>query len=197
MNLNPLIYEEIQNNNKLITTARFTELGFSRALLSIYVKQGLLERCRQGVYTLPDAVHDDMYTLMLRSEKIILSHETALFLNGLSDRTPFLHSVTIPSDTVLPSSIKGECVCYYVKPDLHDVGIIMKETTLGNKVRCYNVERTICDLLRSRNRLDEETVISALKNYALYNGKDLNLLSVYGKQFRVAKELKKYLEVLL
>ena len=38
----------------------------------------------------------------------------------------------------------------------------MKENTLGNKVRWYNVERTICDILHSRSRLDEETVMETL-----------------------------------
>ena len=62
---------------------------------------------------------------------------------------------------------------------------------------CYNVERTICDLLRSRGRLDEETVISAIKNYAASSDKDLNLLAVYASRFRVDKVLKRYMEVLL
>ena len=86
-------------------------LGFSRALLTKYVKEGLLERGRQGVYILPGCVHDDMYTLMLRSEKIVFSHDTALFLNGLSERTPFEHSVTIPSNSVLSDTLMEECTC--------------------------------------------------------------------------------------
>ena len=68
---------------------------------------------------------------------------------------------------------------------------------MGNEVRCYNTERTICDILRSRNRLDEETVISAIKNYAVSPDKDLNLLAVYASQFGVDKVLKRYMEVLL
>jgi predicted transcriptional regulator of viral defense system len=197
MKINSVIYDEIRRNNNMITTARVTELGFSRALLTCYVKNGLLERSRHGVYTLPNMVHDDMYTLMLRSKRLVFSHDTALFLNGLSDRTPFIHTVTIPSNSVLPNSLKGECNCYYIKPELHEVGLTTKKTTLGNEVRCYNPERTICDILRSRSRLDEETVISAIKNYAAFDGKNLNLLSVYAQQFKVSRELKKYLEVLL
>lgn len=197
MNINQTIYDEIKKNNNMITTSQVLLLGYSKQLLTNYVKEGLLERCRHGVYTLPNSVHDDMYTLMLRSDKIVFSHDTALFLNGVSERTPFKHSVTIPSNTTLPNSIKDECTCFYVKQELHDIGIIEKSTTFGNTVRCYNIERTICDFLRCRNRCDEETVISAVKNYAIYDKKDLNLLSVYAKQFRVAKELKKYLEVLL
>lgn len=197
MKINQTIYDEIKKNNNMITTSQVLSLGYSKQTLTNYVKKGLLERCRHGVYILPNTVHDDMYTLMLRSDKIVFSHDTALFLNGLSERTPFMYTATIPSNTALPNSLKGECICFYVKPGLHDIGVIEKQTTFGNIVRCYNIERTICDFLRCRKRCDEETVISAIKNYALYDKKDLNFLSVYAKQFKVAKELKRYLEVLL
>lgn len=197
MGINPLIMKELQRNNNTITTSQIVELGFSRALLSKYVKEGLLERSRQGVYILPDSVHDDMYTLMLRSEKIIFSHDTALFLNGLSERTPFEHSVTVPSNAVLSDILREDCNCYYIKPELFELGMVWKKTTFGNEVRCYDAERTICDLLRSRNRMDEETVISAIKNYAVFNDKDLNRLAAYAGKFRVSKVLKQYMEVLL
>lgn len=71
MGINQVILEEIKRNNNMITTSQMVALGFFRTLLSKYVKEGLLERGRQGVYLLPDAVHDDMYNLMLRSEKIV------------------------------------------------------------------------------------------------------------------------------
>lgn len=197
MEINQVIMEAIQQNNNMITTAQVVELGFSRAILSKYVKAGLLERGRQGVYILPDSVHDDMYTMMLRTDKIIFSHDTALFLNGLSERTPFEHTVTIPSNSVLSDVLMEECNCYYVKPELYELGVVMKKTTFGNEVRCYDAERTICDLIRSRNRMDEETVISAIKNYAAYKDKNLNRLAAYAEKFRVSKILKQYMEVLL
>ena len=197
MNMNPEIYSAIRANNNMITTSDVLSMGFSRMLLSKYVKEGLLERCRQGVYMLPEETQDDMYILMLSSKKIIFSHDTALFLNGLSDRTPFTHSVTIPSNACLPKAIIVECNCYYVKPELHQLGAIDMKTTFGNVVRCYDAERTVCDLLRSRTRIDEETVIAAIKNYAESRNKDLNKLSEYAKQFKVEKTLKRYLEVLL
>ena len=196
MNINEKIYEKIIKNNNMITTSQVLSLGFSKQILTIYVKEGLLERCRHGIYILPNTIHDDMYTMMLRSDQIVFSHDSAFFLNGLSERTPFIHTVTIPSNTALPNSLKGECICFYVKSNLHDIGIIEKRTTLGNSVKCYNVERTICDFIRCRSRCDEETVISAIKKYAAYDNKDLNLLSVYAEQFKITKELKKYLEVL-
>lgn len=195
--LNPIIKNKLLENNNIITTAQVTALGFSKQLLQKYIQDGLLIRVRHGVYILPETIHDDSYTLMLRSEYIIFSHESALFLNGLSDRTPFIHSITIPSNKALPGSIRDECKYFYVKPEWHKIGLTEKYTTFGNKVRCYDVERTICDFLRTRDRCDEETVISAIKNYAQYGKKDLNLLASYAAEFNVSKEIRKYLEVLL
>ena len=183
--------------NKIITTKQAEELGVSKTLMSRYVKSGLLERVEHGVYALPGSAYDDMYVLGERSSFIIFSHDTALFLNGLSDRTPFMHSVTIPSNKSLTRKMKEECICYYIKPDLYEIGITTKKTTFGNVVKCYDAERTVCDILRSRNRLDEETVISAIKNYAQSKQKDLNKLGLYAGELRVANKLKQYMEVLL
>lgn len=197
MNINPSIYKEMKNNNNIITTSRVIELGFSKTLLTKYIKNGLLIRIGHGIYTFSNEVVDDMYILSLRSNKIIFSHDTALFLNGLSDRTPFKHSITIPSNFTISSSMAENCICYYIKPEYYLLGVIEKETTFGNIVRCYNAERTICDILRSRNRIDDETVLNAIKKYAISKNKDLNLLSDYAKKLNVNKLLKKYLEVLL
>lgn len=188
MKMNSIIFRSLKKNNNVIITVRVMELGFSRYLLSKYEKEGLLERKWKGVYVLPNSVHDDMYTLMLCSEKIIFWHNIALFLHGLSERIPFVHSVTIPNNTRLSKIIQEECVCYYIKSELHQIGMTIRKTILGNEVRCYNAERTIYDLLRLWNRLDEETVIGAVKNYA----KSLNIAArVILQNYMIEKFLKK------
>lgn len=184
-------------NNNTLTTSQVCALGYSKTAITAYVNEGLLVRVAHGIYALPESTYDDMYIVALTSSKIVFSHDTALFLNGLSNRTPFMFSVTVPSNCAVPISIKNGCNCYYIKPSLYGLGLTERKTTFGNTVKCYNAERTVCDILRSRSRLDEETVISALKNYSAYGGKDLNLLSRYAQELRVGKELKKYMDVLL
>ena len=195
--INQKLFNFIIQNNNMITTAQILSLGFSKQLPVKYVSDGLLERIRHGVYILPDSVHDDMYTLMLSSENIIFSHESALFINGLFDRTPFIHTITMPSSKTLPHAIKNECNCFYIKTELHNIGLVEKINNFGNKVRCYDMERTLCDFIRTRSRCDEETVISAIKNYALYKNKNLERLAEYAKIFKVFSDVKKYMEVLL
>ena len=191
------ISDKMKSNNYVLSTEQLLDVGISKTTLTNYVREGLLERCGHGYYTVPDSIEDDMYLVMLRSKHIIFSHETALFLNGLSERTPFIHAVTIPNNAAIPATVKDQCKCYYIKPELHKVGLIEKKTTFGNAVRCYDPERTICDLLRSRNRMDEETVIAAIKNYSQYKHKDLHNLGKYAELFKVSKQVRQYMEVLL
>lgn len=197
MTVNSLIYNTMLQNNNVMTTGDLTQIGVSRTMLSRYVKAGLMQRVRQGTYTLSSEIHDDMYTMMLRSPHIIFSHETALFLNGLSDRTPFIQSLTIPSNASLPKSISGECNCFYVNELLYPLGVIECKTAFGNKVRCYNPERTVCDIVRSRSRLDEETFVMAIRNYAKSQNKNLNLLTEYATKFRILKQITQIFEIIL
>ena len=191
------INKRMKESNYILTTEQLTDIGMSKTTLTNYVRDGLLERCGHGYYTVPDSIEDDMYLVMLRSKHIIFSHETALFLNGLSDRTPFVHAVTIPSTAAIPATIKEQCKCYYVKPELHKMGLTERKTTLGNPVRCYDPERTICDILRSRSRIDEETVIAAIRNYSEHKNKNMQRLAEYAEKLRVSKQVKGYMEVLL
>ena len=61
----------------------------------------------------------------------------------------------------------------------------------------YDMERTICDIIRSRNKIGTETFLSALKMYVANPKKDLNKLNMYAKKFKLDKVVRQYLEVLL
>lgn len=171
--------------------------GISKAMLYKLCKEDKIHRIVKGQYILPDDMQDELLSISKRSDKIIFSHETALFLHGISDRTPFEHTVTAPSGCIPSATIKSECKVYYIKPELFELGKTMLKTPAGNVVQAYDLERTICDVIRSRNKLGTETFLAALKMYAASPKKNLNKLNTYAKQMRVEKVLRQYLEVLL
>ena len=195
--MNEALHKAIQENGGMISTRQVLDLGISKTTLTNYVRSGKIERVGNGIYMLPDTIEDDMYSLSLCSKWIVFSHDSALFLNQQAERTPFSHSITIPSNASVPKSIRPNVNCYYVKPELYKLGITTRKTTFGHNVPCYDPERTICDLLRSRSHFSVELIIEAIKAYANSNKKDLNRLSEYAEQFHVIKALKPYLEVLL
>lgn len=185
------------NNGGIITTSAADKSSVSRSMLHKLCKEGKIERIADGQYILQSDIQDELYSLSLRSNKFVFSHETALFLHGLSDRTPFEHTVTISADSSPSEFMKRECKIYYIKAELFDLGKTKINTQFGNSVSTYNLERTVCDLIRSRNRIGTETLLAALKAYSLRPDKNLNLLYDYAIKLRVSSALRKYMEVLL
>lgn len=181
----------------IIETRKAAEHGISKAMLYKLCKKEKIYRIAKGQYILPDDMQDELLSISKRSRNIIFSHETALFLHGISDRTPFEHTVTAPSDCIPSAAIKSECKVYYIKPELFELGKTNLKTPAGNEVPAYDLERTICDVIRGRNKLGPETFLAALKLYAASPKKDLNKLHAYATKMRVANILRQYLEVLL
>lgn len=181
----------------IIETKTAIKHGISKAMLYKLCKENKILRIANGQYILPNEINDEMLSLSKRSESIIFSHETALYLHGISDRTPFEHTVTAPSSRIPSSAIKSECKVYYIKPDLFLLGKTTLKTPLGNEIPAYDLERTICDIVRSRNKIGTETFLSALKMYAKSPKKDLNKLHFYAEKLKIENVIRHYLEVLL
>ena len=143
----------------------------------------------------PGGVADELYFISRRQPRFVFSHLTALFLHGLADRTPFRHCATVSSDTTVSRWMRSRVKCFYISPALYDVGRTEVNTQFGNKVPCYDVERTICDIINSRSRMDEESVIAALRNYAANRRKDLARLGEYAARLGMEEKVRRTLEV--
>ena len=52
------------------------------------------------------------------------------------------------------------------KGELHAVGLTDATTSFGNTVRVYDMERTICDIVRSRSTMETQVYQDALKQYS-------------------------------
>ncbi len=186
-----------RNNGGIINNKTAAEFGISRAVLSKLCLGDKIQRTTRGQYVFHDDMQDELLSIDMRSNLFVFSHETALFLHGISDRTPFVHTLTAPSGKVPSKAIQAECKIYYIKPELFELGKTMLTTPAGNKVEGYDLERTICDIVRSRSKVGSETFLSALKMYAASPKKNLNRLNAYATKMKIAGVVRKYLEVLL
>jgi predicted transcriptional regulator of viral defense system len=186
-----------RQHSGMIQTKTAESSGVSRMMLSKLNKEGTLSRVAAGQYVFAWELGDEMLTLSRRSGLIIFSHESALFLNGLSERTPFEHTVTIPSSSTLIAPVRQLCKVYYVRDALYEMGKTMLKTTMGNFVPAYGPERTICDIIRSRSRISVETLLSSLKMYTAGSHKNLVELGIFAEAFGIGNVVRSYLRGLL
>lgn len=191
------IIKMAKENNGTVTTAMVVAAGFSRGNIKYLVDKGMIEKSTRGVYILPEVWEDEIFNLQSRFKRGIYSHETALFLWDLTDRTPNRYNMTFPSNYNLTKPKEENIHCTQCKDVLYDLGIEEVITPGGNTVRAYSVERTLCDILRPHSYVDIQVVTEAFKRYATRMDKNIPTLSEYAKMLKVEKKLRAYLEVLL
>jgi len=193
--------QKIENTEQtgmgVFTLTQLKNAGTSAASVQRAVARGKLERVARGVYQLPESMEDELYHAQLRRKQMIYSHDTALFLHGLNDRDPLKYTVTVPTGYNTKRLTTEGFNVFSLKKELQEQDIEEIKTSYGHLVRAYNIERTICDCLRSRNKLQSEIVLSGLKGYVRRRDHNLTLLMTTAEKFGVAKLLRTYLEVLL
>ena len=164
--------------NGHMTSADLLAGGFSKYDFSQFVKKGLLERVSRGKYLYHSARDDEFRLIQLNNSKMIFSNESALYLHDLTGRFPAEFAVTTESGYHLRnSSLK----VYYVKPELLYVGVIEMENYFGNKVFVYDKERTICDIIKNKNRIETQVYSEGIQNYFLKGKPNYRKLAEYAK----------------
>ena len=188
------IKEIIKNNNDIVSTKLLEEKNIHRQYLKNLVDTGYLVKVSRGLYTRPDKDINEYYILGEQFKTGIFSHNTALYFYDLTDRTPFTLDMTFPSNIRPHNPMLSP---HYINNERHKIGLVIKKLEDGTTIKIYNMERTICDIIRDRNKIDSQILNTALKEYIKRNDKNLNLLYEYAKIFKISKILKMYLEILL
>lgn len=185
-----------KSGNGMVSTAQVEQAGIHRDALCRLVASGKLYRYERGMYMRPDAWEDELYLLQQRYRRGIFSHETAAFLHGYSDRTPARYTMTFPKGYNTSSLQNENLRVIRVVAENYNMGVIEYSSPCGNPIRIYNLERTLCDMLRGSG-CDIQIVNSAMKRYAASKEKNIHQLLQYAEQLRVKPKVMRYMEVLL
>lgn len=190
--------KEFIKENFVITNKEAEELGFGRHNLSELTNNGKLERLKPGVYQIKGEVVDDFFLISSNSKRIIFSHQTALYLHNLSDRTPSVFHISVPQG-YNASHIKkrwDNLKIHYIKKDFYELGRTEIKSPLGNLIPVYGMDRTICDILIDREKIDKQIFTDALRIYFKSSNKNLRKLIKYSRLLKIEDEVRKYMEVL-
>ena len=165
MNNEEKILKEMQKNNGMITTNEVEQMWIARKTLIRLLEKGLIERESQGLYGLPNSWGDAYYNLIFSSKNVVFSHATALFLHGLSERVPLIYEITVIKGYNASLKSRENVELYFVNKDIFELGKIEIESPQGKIVPIYDIERTLCDMLKSKQNQDIEIIKYAFKTY--------------------------------
>jgi len=190
------IYERLNKNNGIVTSSWCVKEGIPRVYLSRMSNKGELKRVARGVYASKGDVHDSYFLMQSVCSICIFSFVSALDILEETDIIPDFMEVTVYSG-YNASRLPENVIVHYIRKDLHELGVITKRTRYGNLVRTYNFERTICDLVSSREHVDPELFSTTMFRYARYDERNMKKLIAYADRMGIMHRVRDIFEVLL
>ncbi len=190
--------EDILTDTIPIVTAKdLKDNGLNRYAISKYLDGNVLQKLSFGKYCLQNNPPDEFFSIQSRSEKIVFSHSTALYLLNMSDRVPLVYDVTVPQGYNVKRISRDfpSTNFFYTKPELWNLGIQTVETPFGFQIRVYDRERTILDIVKNKKRVDNQIFIQAIKEY-FNSHKNLRKLLKYSKAMNMEAKIRSYIEIL-
>lgn len=189
-----ILKNHIENNNGIILASDLKKLNIHKQYLKLLCDEGYIERKEKGVYVKKGKNVNDFFLIQQRYKTGVFSHNTALYFYHLTDRTPLKYDMTFKNNIRVNDEIIEP---HYIKQDKCELGITELELQDKTTIKVYDLERTIIDILRDRNKIDLQIFNTAMKEYMKRKDKNLIKLSKYAKEFKMEKILRKYMEVLL
>ena len=183
-------------NNGYLTTKDVIEHNIPRIYLSRLIDEHVIERVSRGIYIKSNDIPDDMVVLQNKSKNAIYSHMTTLYLYGLSNRIPIKYDITVNQGYNGTLQRDNNVNLFYIKRDLLNLGLTTYMLDSGYEIKVYDLERTICDIVKNKNRLDQEVVNKAIREYFYSNNKNVLKLYEYAKKLKIYDKVRNTFEVL-
>lgn len=191
------VLEYMKNNSDSITTEEINELNIPRIILTRLVNKELIVRVKKGLYVLKNCWGDEYFNLIYGNNSALYSHLTSLYFNDLCERVPMEYDITVKQNYAGSLSSNKKVKLYYVSNGQYDLGLIQIKSPQGRNIKCYDVERCLCDLIKCKNKVYLEYLKYAFNEYYKIQKNDVKKLYEYAKKLNVYDKVKEFMEVFI
>lgn len=190
------ILKIMKKNNEIITPSQLEKKGISRVYLSRMEREGIIEKIDRGIYVTKDFKYDEYYLFQLKYPKAIFSYNTALYFYEMTERTPIKMDVTVYRE-YNPHRFKDFVNVYKISKELYNLGVTEKKSPQGMKVKTYNLERTVCDIIKNKDSIDIEIRNKAIKKAIKSKEFNASKMFEYAKKMNIYDKVKNYMEAII
>ena len=160
------------------------------------LEQGVVVKLKHGVYTWKKDNENEWADIIHLVPNGILCLLTAALHHELTTFVSSEYHITIPKKMKLVLPDYPPIKLYYWDSKAFRLGII--ETVIQETpVKMYNIEKTVCDIVRLRNKIGIDIAKEVLKNYLKHPNCNIPKLNEYARQLRISTILNNFLNILL
>ena len=182
--------------NGYLTTEEVNNHNIPRVYLTKLLKEDKIERISRGLYIEKNVLLDEFMILQSKSKNAIYSNMTALYLHGFSNRIPIKYDITINNGYNGSLQKQSNVNLFYTKRELLELGVIDYKLESGNVIKVYDLEKTICEIIRNKKKIDAEIFNRAIREYYYSKNKNTLKLYEYAKKMNIYEKVRNTFEVL-
>ena len=181
--------------NGYLTTKDVNDNNIPRFYLTKLIKENKIERVSRGVYIKKNELVDEFVVLQSKSKYAIYSNTTALYVHGFSNRIPIRYDITVKSGYKGSLQKEKNINLFYTKRELLELGVIDYKLDSGNIIRVYDLDKTICDIIKNKKKIDAEIFNKAIREYFYSKKKNTLKLYEYAKKMNIYNKVRDTFEV--
>ena len=189
------IIDTLQQQGGFITTGEVKSRGEYEQLRHA-AEDGILVRIRKGVYAETSALANNMIDVERIVPRGVLCLYSAFSHHGLSTQVPSSTCIAIDARRKVRLPDYPIIDLYYWKKEYLEFGIMQKEIS-GYDVLITDLERTVCDAVKYRNKIGLDVCGEVIDSYLKKDNRNISLLHEYAQILRVKNILTTYLETRL
>ena len=180
MNYENQILNYMQIHSDTITVDEVNALNIPRVILNRLINKNLIEKIKTGLYVLKDSWGDEYFNLIYKNKYAVYSHLTSLYFHDLCERVPLIYDITVKQNYG---------------------GNLIKNNEItspqGRTIKCYDIERSLCDLIKCKNKIYLEYLKYAFNEYYKIQKNNPQKLYEYAKKLNIYPKVKEFMEVFL
>lgn len=197
MNYEKKILEFMGCHSDTITIEEVNKLNIPRIILTRMTQKELIERVKCGLYVKKGCWGDEYFNLLYRNACATYSNLTALYFNDLCERVPLEYDITVKRNYSGQLRKNDKVNLTYVDEDNFELGLIQVKSPQGRIIQCYDVERSLCDLIKHKDKIYLEYLKYAFNEYYKVQKNDVKKLYEYAKKLNVYDKVKEFMEIFI
>ncbi|MBO4863652.1 MAG: hypothetical protein J5517_04765 [Eubacterium sp.] len=190
-----MIYDRLDEmaneSNGYVETSELFQKGFTTRQIGSLLDEHRLEKVSFGIYWI---VNDSLVKpkdykaieISMTDPEAVICADSACYMHGLIEREPSKLSVATRRSDRHKLDMGFPTNRYYISDSIFEEGIEEVNTDFG-KYYIYNIERSICDCFKYKNKIDEESfelIRNTLDNMS-HEEQTYLRLSIYMKMLRL------------
>lgn len=180
------IQDFFRTQGGIVDTKKLKEAGFTHYQLNNLMQSGQVVKVKQGLYQWNEAEQSELGIVARIVPEGICCLFTACQHYELTTFVSSQYHIAIAKKAKVVLPDYPPIQLYYWEEKSYSTGVI-EMLVNGIPVRMYDKEKTICDMIRLRNRMGLDTVKEVVKNYLERKDRNLAKLSSYARELGIGQ----------